>query len=253
MRTLFATTAIAAFTGSAAMASGPAPAPVQQPVIQPAPQAFNWTGGYVGLQAGALNGDVDWSAEGESGNGTFSVYEANPEPSGASGGIYGGYNWQGMGNTVFGVEAEYNWTNADAEGDVTRTEGGENPDGGRYRNTEAEITSTAAIRGRVGYAMDRTLVYVAGGAAFADLELSAYGGDNEQNLRHEFSESRSGWTLGAGVEHAFTDSIVGRLDYRYSDFGTESYVDEGCEKCGPWDVDIGLETHEIRAGVAWRF
>ena len=41
------------------------------------------------------------------------------------------------------------------------------------------------------------------------------------------SESATGWTLGLGVEHAFTDNWLGRFEYRYYDFGDNDFNDFG--------------------------
>ena len=55
--------------------------------------------------------------------------------------------------------------------------------------------------------------------------------------------------MGVGVEHAFHERWVGRIDYRYSDFGQVDYLD-----FGPTNTLSGdLETHEIRVGIGMRF
>src|ERR1700761_8306840 len=64
--------------------------PVKAPVVQQA--LYNWTGFYVGVQAGYGGGMKDWSG-------------INFPASGAFGGGQGGFNRQG-GNLVFGIEAE---------------------------------------------------------------------------------------------------------------------------------------------------
>ncbi|PQO24767.1 hypothetical protein C2I36_01405 [Rhodobacteraceae bacterium WD3A24] len=247
---VFSTTATALFAATTAMASGPAPAPVEPPVAQPAPPpAFTWTGPYAGVQIGMLDGNVDWSdsrpeemmngesisAEINGGGG----YSASPDADGFVGGIYGGYNFHSSGNTVFGVEAEYNWSHADGEDDITYSGGSPTP-----YTLESEITDTAAIRGRLGYAMDRTLFYGAAGVAWASLNLEVF--EPKAGSVADWSDTLNGWTIGAGVEHAFTDRMVGRIDYRYSDFGEEEDFDGS-------GTDVEMDTHEIRAGVAFRF
>ena len=77
-----------------------------------------------------------------------------------------------------------------------------------------------SIRGRLGYAVDRTLLYVNGGAAFASNEVSIpftgiwIGGD----------DTRFGWTVGAGLDYAFTDNWFTGVEYRYSQFEAKSFV-----------------------------
>ena len=102
----------------------------------------------------------------------------------------------------------------------------------------SEIDATAALRGRVGYAMDRTMVYAAAGLAWIDYSIAQGDGATVSN-----SYTDTGWTIGVGIEHAFTDRLVGRIDYRYSDFGDIS------RNAAEWD----LSTSEIRVGLAMHF
>ena len=75
----------------------------------------------------------------------------------------------------------------------------------------------ADIRGRVGLAADRALFYVAGGVAFGD-EKTVYTAP-----AMSFTSGRTGWTIGGGVDYAFTNNWIGRIEYRYTDLGTSNY------------------------------
>lgn len=240
-------TFLAALSGTAALTAGTALAggldePVQEPVIQqPAPVVapIDWTGGYVGLQFGALNSNLDNDV------GIFDdEYSFGTNTEGGQVGIYGGYNWQTGGPWVYGVEGEYNWVDADDDATVTvRNLAGDNIDG----TAEAQIDATGAIRGRVGYAVDRALFYAAAGAAYVDYEVSAdVGGRSDTD-----SADNWGWTAGVGVEYAFSDNWSGRIDYRYSEFdGDDGSFYEGSSD---GDYDLDLDTSELRVGVAYRF
>jgi outer membrane immunogenic protein len=238
---MFAATALATLgaAATAVSAGSPAPAPVEPVIFAPVPApTFNWTGGYAGVHLGYLDGDFDVRFQPPA-----PAWRGEPQPSGAVAGLYGGYNWQGGSPWVFGVEGEVNWSNADAC--CAETIGGI-PGSWSYA---ADINNTAALRLRVGYATGRTLFYAAGGVAYADFDLRYI--DNTGGLRDTVSDSRTGWTLGVGVEHAFTDAWVGRIDYRYSDFGGTTYnINEGT---GIYPADTDLTTGEIRVGVAMRF
>lgn len=167
--------------------------------------------------------------------------------SGVIGGIFGGYNWQTSDNLVYGVEAEINAAGADVSGD-----GVPPPGFGFLRNgIDSDVDWTAALRGRVGYAMDRTLLYVAAGVAFADVGLDGQSAGGAGPF--SYSETLTGWTIGAGVEHAFTPNSVARIDYRFSDFGDESFtfVAPGSGDLHRFDLDA--VTHEIKAGLAYKF
>ena len=83
-----------------------------------------------------------------------------------------------------------------------------------------------AIRARAGYALDRLLIYVAGGAAFGRFSTTSFiGGIDFLSGRTSYfasgnrSTTRVGWTLGGGVEYAVNDHWSARVEYRYSDFG----------------------------------
>ena len=104
------------------------------PVVQEAP-IFSWTGGYIGIQGGGL-----WSHSSfnESDTGLFS-----DNFNGGLLGGYAGYNYQ-AGAWVFGIEGDFNgvWN------DETFNVGGFDVDIG--------TDYLASVRGRVGYAIDRT-------------------------------------------------------------------------------------------------
>ena len=96
----------------------------------------------------------------------------------------------------------------------------------------------ATLAGRLGYAFDHTLIYVKGGAAFADVDRwVAWNGGKVFND----SDTRSGWTIGAGVEYAFAPNWSAKLEYDYLDFGSDhagfSYTgtsyDWGVDQPGP--------------------
>lgn len=65
----------------------------------------------------------------------------------------------------------------------------------------------ATLRGRVGYAFNRVLLYGTGGVAFGGL----------QNLGA--SSTNTGWTAGVGVEAAVTQNVTARVEYRHTDLG----------------------------------
>lgn len=241
MKKLCASVAIAV-VGSGAFAGSPEPVIVEAPVVAP---LFSWVGGYVGAHAGYLDSDIDLSGQNLSNLNTMSSSDLNA--SGAVGGVFAGYNWQPSSNLVYGVEAEINATGADKSGAGVPPPSFGFIGGG----IKSEIDWSAALRGRVGYAVDRTLLYVAGGVAFADVSLDGTNrGGNPGPF--SYSETLTGWTIGAGVEHAFTDNWVARLDYRYSDYGDDSFsfVSGGGT---PHRFELDAVTHEVKVGIAYKF
>lgn len=208
----------------------------------------DWSGGYVGLQFGAIGADQTANNVADTGV----VARSWPaDPQGAQGGLYLGYNWQHGPALVYGVEGEVNWSGADGSAVQSRTliNAGGAVTGTITEVIDTRILATAALRGRVGYTMDNTLFYAAAGLAWIehdgvyDIQVNSLG------TSRPFSGTELGWTVGIGVEHAFAARWVGRIDYRYSDFGQVDYL-----QLGPTNTLTGdLATHEIRAGIAMRF
>lgn len=213
-----------------------------------AQSAYDWTGTYAGLQFGALNSNADVAVEAATGARVFG-WPLNLN--GPTAGLFVGYNRQVRTNVVFGVEAEVNWADSSDLNSIASSVGG--PGGGATtEDAELDIGRTAAIRARIGYAMDRTLIYAAAGLARASYEGSVVRvvGGVPAGLPAVWSDSANGWTIGVGVEHAFADRWVGRIDYRYSDFGD---LDFGPVGVAGSQVVGNLTTHELRFGLAMRF
>ena len=191
-------------SSTAAMAADLPSRKVAPAYIAPAP-IFTWSGFYLGVQAGVLwdqiqganNGANAWWASTLFPNAANTLwYGYNNGPStktGFAGGGHVGYNFQ-TGPAVFGVEG-------DLEGASVWGSG-----------------LRASIRGRLGFAIDRVLFYGTGGLAFMTRSGSNSYGAFGYNLGGNTSSSRTGWTVGAGVEYAFTQNWSAGLEYRYTQF-----------------------------------
>jgi outer membrane immunogenic protein len=83
----------------------------------------------------------------------------------------------------------------------------------------ATTRSIETVTGRVGYAFDRVLPYVKGGAAWA---RDMYNATDYLGAYYTASETRSGWTLGGGLEWALANDWSAKLEYDYYDFGSRN-------------------------------
>ena len=200
------------------------------PEVYVAP-VFNWTGGYIGGQVGYLWGDGDLDAD----DGSI----ASVEPDGWLGGLYVGYNYQFTNNVVLGIDADFAWTGADD--DASAFDGC----GTLIGSIQSELDWEGAVRGRLGYAVDRFLPYVAGGVAFGKMDAEIFnlapaslGSDDDTAV---------GWTIGVGLDYAFTDNIIGRAEYRYTDFGDFDF------NIGDGSGSVDLSTNDVRLGIAYKF
>lgn len=233
---LAVTTLLAATCGALAADIVAEEPPVHMPV--PVASAFDWTGAYFGAQAGYEFGRSPVRFP------TLPPEYSNPDPSGFVGGIYIGFNRQLESRIVLGAEADLSYSHGRGD-DVLRTTLGPPAS---FEHWKARSDWNAALRGRVGYALDRTLFYAAGGVAFTNLKTGVV---DFGVLRGEASDARIGWTIGAGIEHALTDRLLARIEYRYADFGTKHYSTNGIPSTIA--TDVGLTAHDIRIGLAYKF
>ena len=231
---------LALCAGTAAAAD--LPSRKQPPVVEyVAPPVFTWTGFYIGLNAGAAIGNsrYDWQPFGAS-SGQSGVAFA--------GGGQVGYNWQ-TGPLVLGLETDINYRGAS-----------NNSNGGFFNNnlnTGAGYFGT--VRGRVGYAIDRLLIYGTGGLAYGNVKFpgSAFGAGPAGALALTRFDSNSGaklgWTAGAGAEYALTRNWSVKAEYLYVDLGRTSanYVD--LVTGTPVSLQARNRDHIVRAGVNYRF
>jgi len=205
--------------------------PVKAPIYTKAPAAtpyYNWSGFYLGGHFGYIWGRT--SVE-EGGVET----EHNASTDGAIGGVLVGYNWQ-SGAFVYGIEGDIGWTDAHGVG-VTPTITITTP------NTY-DLNWTTHARGRLGYAANDWLFYVAGGFALADLTFHEGTSIDVPVTGGKYY----GWSIGGGVEHAFTRNVVGRVEYFYDDFGHKDYTGVTGDS-----YRVSLTGQTVRGALAWKF
>jgi outer membrane immunogenic protein len=204
-----------ALVGTAAAADLPVKAPVYKaPAMAP---LYNWTGFYVGLNAGYSWGRQDNSDVNALG---VTVLSNSDHLNGFIGGGQIGYNWQ-VNQWVFGLEADFQGSGQKADGSMFIAAPPSNfaPTTNVTINYTDKLDWFGTVRGRIGYAMGTTgnwLPYVTGGWAYGHGEISA-----TTSLGESFSGSQdySGWTVGGGVEWAFANLWSAKLEYLYIDFG----------------------------------
>jgi iron complex outermembrane recepter protein len=203
----------------------------------PASPAVNWSGVYVGLNAGYSFGNSNW---------TDSVTGSSTGNFGAYGFLFGGTlgaNYQ-IGSLVFGVEADGDRTDPSGFGTFTAT----SLCAGSCQTTNDWL---ATVRGRIGYAFDRLMVYGTAGAAFGDVQAGY--------SNHAFtSVTEPGWTIGAGVEGAFARNWTAKFEYLFVDLANGACTTDcaiASANGPPLIPNIAVKFSEsmVRAGVNYRF
>jgi iron complex outermembrane receptor protein len=199
--------------------------------------AVSWTGIYLGLNGGFSFGGSQW---------TDSVIGGSTGSFGTSGFVFGGTvgaNYQ-VGALVFGVEADGDWADAFGSGTFTATSlcaAG--------CLTQNNWLSTA--RGRVGYALDRFLVYGTGGAAFGNVRANFSNGPVS-------NATEAGWTVGAGIEVALARNWSAKGEYLFVNLADGSCTTD----CAIADVsgtpvipNVAVKFNEsiVRGGINYRF
>lgn len=220
---------------------------------------FDWTGPYVGVNAGIAFGiphastsddgcDWYWCGPGVveypyPGGDPFTDDDNDGFP---FVGVTAGFNYQLDNNLVIGIEGDIQAGLGDL-GD----NGDEDPEVTKALLPPSSFDFTpdidwwGTLRGRVGIAADRTLIYATGGLAFAHTNM-----DGAWWLPDDFDteDTRVGYAIGAGVEHAFTDNVSGKLEYLFVNLGAAGDTmpfDDG--------FDSDLAFHTVRAGLNFKF
>jgi outer membrane immunogenic protein len=205
---------------------------------------YNWTGFYFGADGGFA-----WQRS--SGNLT-TASGAVLTPYGYSGtgpfaGPFVGGNYQ-FNRFVLGVEGDWQWSNLTGNNQVLAALGatGALPSGPFTVSTTAK--DYGSIRGRVGVAFDRFLLFGTGGWATGN-PSTAFALTGSAPFVTTGDRS-NGWTAGVGLEYAITDTILWRIEYRYTDFHTSGFVNVPANI-----VDGGTRTpiSDFRVGFAYKF
>ncbi|GJD61806.1 outer membrane protein [Methylobacterium frigidaeris] len=214
------------------------------PAFTPVP-VFTWTGFYAGLNAGAGFG----GAGGTFTDTTYGTVSPGSRDAAFVGGGQIGYNYQITPGSGFVVGAE---------ADIQGTTFGRARSGLVGTTTFYDIGPSldwfGTVRGRIGYAFDRFLVYGTGGFAYGSGSTPSNASYYTGTLPGSF---RTGWTAGGGVEYAITDRLSARIEALYVslernggsgsliyDTATAAYYGLGKPKS-----EFGV----VRAGLNYRF
>lgn len=198
-----------AFAADAIYEQPPEPAPVE--VVPSA--STGWAGAYAGVQGG-----YDW---GRSDSDLPGVGRRDQE--GWVGGAFAGVQGQN-GSIVYGVEGDVGYNGSDGSANGLTTEGG----------------AEGSLRARLGYAVnDRVLLYGTGGGAAASLKAS----DATSSERN----TMLGYTVGAGAEAKVTEKVFVRGEYRFTDYGRETFnLDSGSQ-------GVDAQSNKVQLGLGIKF
>ncbi|MEN3794323.1 outer membrane protein [Fulvimarina sp. MAC3] len=242
----------------------------ETPAMAPA-QAYDWTGVYLGGHVGLGAAESDTSTfvpNIGTGNDINPIAAAFAEASGDNdfrdtdfvGGLHLGYNYQ-FGNIVAGAEADIDYAGHDQFyfTEVTFRRGV------AVTTDRIEMDYVGTVRARLGMAIDRALVYGTGGFAYTDARVSRTVDSNASDpcpvLANGLVRCHSGatdfdygYTLGGGVEYAFFDNLIGRMEYSYTDFGSESFTTTSVAYPNQTlDHNVEFDIQTVKFGLSYKF
>jgi opacity protein-like surface antigen len=243
------------------------PSQAYTPAPPPVVLTRGFSGGYVGVVAGAVwqrpdpfldcydftnpdprvcSTDISFSIPGN----TFNLNDT-----GFLGGGQIGYNFT-FGNIVLGVEADIAYTNIDATSTFLQ------PFPCCVRDTvlHQELSSLSTVRGRLGYAFDNVLVYATGGLAVGQVEYSFRLTDPQFVGGGSASDSDSklavGYTGGAGVEISLGEWSL-KTEYLFYDLGQETlnapFLIGGVPEPFTFRPEFETQGHIVRIGTNFHF
>ncbi|MGZ8251410.1 MAG: outer membrane protein [Methylophilaceae bacterium] len=233
------------------------------------PIARDWSGFYLGGSVGVAKSFGDTKASTSLGAGSYFISPDDVQLAAAgdgslsqsrlSGGMFAGFGRQ-YGNVVIGVETSVNSLGFDDS--RTQTTSYISAPGTQFslrQTVEADWQGT--LRLRLGYTQENWLAYVTGGAALTRVKLATSFSDNFQlgaSGQGSESETKAGWTLGAGGEYALFGDWTIRGEYLYANFGS---IDNSSVVTNPSNPGLGntirdsidFRTHTLSIGLVYRF
>jgi outer membrane immunogenic protein len=209
--------------------------PVKAPPM-PAPVLYSWSGLYIGGHVGGGWSDNAWADPTVGFAGIGDV-----DGDGFLGGGQIGFNWQ-WNNIVLGLEAQF--SASDINGSSTF-----GTPGVAALTLSNDINWITSVTGRLGFTANNWLLFVKGGAAWADFDAAATVDTLGVLTTSTVSDDRLGWTIGAGAEWGFAPNWSVLVEYQYYDFGDETY---GFFPPAAIPATVDTDIHTVKVGLNYR-
>ncbi len=235
-RFLLGTAALFACAGVAGAADLPTKA---MPVKAPPPVSYDWTGFYVGGYFG--------DAIAESKTHTDPPGVAGTEPGvnrfndkGLTFGLTAGYNWQFDPHWLVGAEGDFGWL------DIDRT----NIEWNDFPLVGLKTNWYGTVRGRLGYVVGPSLLYVTGGGAWVHL-TDTFGGGGA-SFATTNSSTPTGWTIGGGIETKLSRAWTAKTEYLYIDAGSTNFASDPYIATATVPTTVDHSFHVIKTGLNYK-
>jgi len=240
------TAAVAAIIGlGAAQAAVAADLPARPVYKAPAalPMVYNWSGIYIGGHIGGGWSHVDAIDDYGIGPAAPTGASLGVNSSGFLGGGQIGANWQ-WGSMVLGLQADISATDLSASSSAL-------PLGYPDASVNYKTDWVSTVTGRIGYAQNNWLAYFKGGVAWAHNKFSVV--DPTVPANFVGSNTRTGWTIGGGLEYGFAQNWSGFIEYDYIDLGSHAVTGYDTFGQSPSSATIKQDIQMVKAGINYRF
>jgi outer membrane immunogenic protein len=254
MKKLTLAAAAVAFAGAAQAADLYVKAPVAA--------VYDWSGIYVGANAGWGWGDAKWGDPGgffnPGGLGSFTTH-----PTGALAGGQIGINKQ-YGNWVWGAEVTGDWANLKES--QTGPLGVTIPTFPPFATTDiwtTKLHDLETLTGRFGYAVNNWLFYAKSGGATGVVNVTAVAGPSPVNppasIGATFSQSQRLWggTVGAGIEYGLAPNWVLGVEYDFTRLFPGQFTGRAVNGNGSASVSFGaasaFDVQSVLGRVSYKF
>jgi outer membrane immunogenic protein len=210
------------------------PAQKNVPAAAPAPTR-SWNGFYAGI-----NGGYVW---GRTNHFDF-IGDASTAPHNVSGSIAGGtvgYNRQLAGKFVIGAEGDGDWANIAGKTSCPNDS----------FNCSTHASALASIRGRIGYAQKRFLLFGTSGLGIGDFTYRAFLVSTGVDFIAPYSITKEGWVVGGGAEYALRHKITLKGEYDYYGFMNSTVPVGKFDNDGATTLNTNLQVFKI--GLNYRF
>jgi outer membrane immunogenic protein len=228
--------------------------------LAPAPLPSNWAGGYVGFHLGYGWGRANTSFTPLPSATAFinlAPTTLRPDPHGVHAGGQVGYNWQ-SGSVVGGFESDISWTNMKGTAVVTPIIQNNGSPWAGTLTAHQDTDWFGTLRARLGGSVGSALIYGTGGLAYAKVNYSANADFRPQGTIQypsAFSKTKTGWTVGGGVEFAINNHWGVKGEYLYYKMSNESRTANPSPANPPFQVAYTWQTraHILRGGLNYHF
>jgi len=219
----------------------------------PVPPAFSWTGCYIGTQSGLGSGHTKWKDVNVPGDidGLSFGRTATTDQTGA---VYGGQvgcDYQ-FGQAFFGGPIVLGLQGQFSGSTIASTSQDQFNAPWTLQN---QIDWYGSVTGRVGIAVDRFLPYIRGGVAWDHNKIEI---ENSGFTLGTPSATRTGWTIGGGLEWAFVPNWSVFFETDYYDFSGQNGQSVGFpgnagSGNGPFIINTKQTMETFTVGLNWRF